>query len=296
MRQPKFRHVPRLDRSWNTTRVLGPVDPNKPIPTIVVHQGTLVIDDRVADSGLPPVEIKNMHVTLVNDPTPIVNIQASGQSLVAEMIHVKGNYHRVSSDTTVGLQLGKVPLGPTLLSRVAFYCPEAGRHFNSLEGTGSLDGQVQYRSTGPRQWEHELCFKVTGGRFTHPQLPAPLDHLDATLHCYDGTIRLDSLTANAGTAHVSLTGSIQGLSADANCQGTLKISNWALTKETLDRLPENLKAASEDFRPRGPVNATVNFSRTDNRWARRAIVEPQGITASFVNFEYPLDQDRKSVV
>src|SRR5262245_26576974 len=200
MRQPKFRHVPRLDRSWNTTRVLGPVDPNKPIPTIVVHQGTLVIDDRVADSGLPPVEIKNLHVTLVNDPTPIMNIQADGQSLLAETIRIKGRYDRVSNDTTVGLQLAKIPLGPALLNRVAAYFPEAAGHFKELVGTGSLEGQVQYRPAGPRHWEHEVCLQVTGARLGHPQLPTLLERLEATLHCYDSGIRLDTLTANAGTA------------------------------------------------------------------------------------------------
>jgi hypothetical protein len=57
----------RPDGTWNLEGVLGLVDPDEPIPTIVIRQGTFILDDRLA-TGQPPLEIRDIDCTLLNDP------------------------------------------------------------------------------------------------------------------------------------------------------------------------------------------------------------------------------------
>ena len=41
-----------------------------------------------------------------------------------------------------------------------------------------------------RIWSHDVHGQLSGGKFSHPSLPMPLDHLEAAVHCYDGNVRL----------------------------------------------------------------------------------------------------------
>src|SRR5262249_47794698 len=161
------------------------------------------------------------------------------------------------------LHLDKVPVGPGLLQRLQAYCPESGRQLKQLQGTCSFDVMLQYRSSSPTPWSHDLRLQLTNGKFSHPRLPMPLERLEAAVHCYDDHVQLEMLTAQAGTAQLSLTGSAQGLGADADLKGTLRISNCIVTEELLKQLPENLKSVNDDFSPRGPINATLAFSRVN---------------------------------
>lgn len=45
--QPRIHVIRRSDGRWNVAGVLGPVNPEETIPTIVIHQGTILIEDHL---------------------------------------------------------------------------------------------------------------------------------------------------------------------------------------------------------------------------------------------------------
>ena len=63
------------DGKWNVAEVAkhGPAD--KPVPTLVVKGGTIHITDRGPDP-VPSVTLTDAHLTLLNDPLPVLAIQA----------------------------------------------------------------------------------------------------------------------------------------------------------------------------------------------------------------------------
>ena len=68
-------------------------------PLVVIRRGTLVVEDRGMTPQAPLAEIKNINMTIVNDPLPTLMIQGSGQCDVAGALKVQraGSVRRVKS-------------------------------------------------------------------------------------------------------------------------------------------------------------------------------------------------------
>src|SRR5262249_35883875 len=77
--RPRIRVLRGVDGRWNLD-VLAPPDPTEPVPTIVIHHGTILIEDRLSAPQTPPIEIKDVNLTILNDPLPVLSIAGSGTS------------------------------------------------------------------------------------------------------------------------------------------------------------------------------------------------------------------------
>src|SRR5262249_4172689 len=97
--RPRLRAVRRHDGTWNLDGLLKPADPTQPMPTVVVRQGTLVVEDRLAAAGTPPLEVRNLSLTLVNDPLPTVSFEGSGECDAAGTVRVRGRLQRGGAAT-----------------------------------------------------------------------------------------------------------------------------------------------------------------------------------------------------
>ncbi|MGE3804543.1 MAG: hypothetical protein AB7K24_07710, partial [Gemmataceae bacterium] len=78
---------------WNVENLFGPPEPDVPMPTIVVQNGTLVLEDR---SVTPPItsEVRDVNLTMVNDPLLEVNCQGTGQSDLAGPLDIQATWKR----------------------------------------------------------------------------------------------------------------------------------------------------------------------------------------------------------
>src|SRR4051812_8188889 len=65
IRRARMRAVRDHEGRWNLAGLLGPSDPRRRLPALVVRQATLVVEDRQAAPGTPPLEIRDVCVTLV---------------------------------------------------------------------------------------------------------------------------------------------------------------------------------------------------------------------------------------
>src|SRR5262249_38356517 len=80
LQRPRLRLLRRADGSWNLVGLTGPVGTQQALPTIVVEQGTLVVEDHLASPGAVPLEIKDVELTLINDPPSTVTLRAKGNA------------------------------------------------------------------------------------------------------------------------------------------------------------------------------------------------------------------------
>src|SRR5262249_5488259 len=102
MYRPRLRVARGPDGRWNLAGILEP-SPHDPVPTIVIHQGTIVFEDRHAAPDAPPLELKDVNLTVVNDPLPTLTFDGSGQSDLAGTVRLKGTSDRKSQRTAVAV-------------------------------------------------------------------------------------------------------------------------------------------------------------------------------------------------
>src|SRR5439155_11965852 len=80
-------HTPRLrlqrgrDGRWNLAGLVGGGPyPKQAMPILVITQGTLILDDRLAAPGTPLLEINDLELKAINDPEATVTFDGTGAS------------------------------------------------------------------------------------------------------------------------------------------------------------------------------------------------------------------------
>jgi hypothetical protein len=277
------------DGRWNVAGLLAPPDLNEPIPTIEWRQATVVVEDQLACPHLPPMEITDLYVTMINDPLPTIHFQGKGSSRLAEVVAARGVFQRATGDTAVALQADGIPVGPPLVQRLSAYAAALSQSGDfQLDGTARLEAQLAYRAD-PASWTHQVRWQLSGGHFRHEKIPLPLDDLALDLRCTDGHLMLERLTARSGPAEVALTASAAALDADADFHGEVQIAHLPVTSDVFAQLPENLQKLNKDYSPTGPLSLTLSLDRSAGQLVQRFTVRPEDMAASFVKFPYPLE-------
>jgi hypothetical protein len=290
LQRPRL-HVRReADGRWNTANILGVPHPDDPIPTIVVKQATIYLEDRLAGAGQPAVEINGVDFIFWNDPIEKLNFQGNGKAAIAGILQMTGSWNRRSDDTTLALKASGVSVCPELLNRLEAYSPQLHTDGQQLSGTATVQADLAYHSSAAQPWTHSVRWQLTDGHFAHPNLPLPLDDLECSGTCSDGRVTLDGLRARAQTATIKIEQcTLQSLNADADLDLALSVAHLPLTDELFKRLPANFQKVHHDFAPLGPVSLQGTFARRNGRWIRHCIVHLEGLTTTFFEFPYPVE-------
>ena len=170
----------------------------------IIKQGTLVLEDRQAAPGTPPIEIKNLHLSMVNDPLPVVTFEGSGSCDVAGPVRLHGRWQRGGA-ATLTVELPAIDIGPDLVQRLAGYCPEAAVHARQLAGKGGLKATLTWDPRLSPPFRYSVDGKLEEGSLNHARLPWPLERLHGSFQCIDGSIPQAELHADAGPVHFDLT-------------------------------------------------------------------------------------------
>jgi hypothetical protein len=289
LNQPRLRVLRNPDGRWNVAGILGIPQPEVPIPLIVVHQGTILLEDRLACPGQAPLEIKNINLTLVNDPLTTLTFEGTATSALAGTVRVSGSWQRRTDETTVCVESNAVPLGAALLGRLQAYCSQLRDGGLQLEGSAGFLGKFDYHPGPAPHWTHDCHFQLAGAKINHPRLPFPLDQVEAAVRCFDGQLALEKFSARSGTARVTAQGWAQALGADADLEGKVAVEDLQVTADVLDRVPA-LKKVEDDFQPAGPAKLALQVSRTRGQWVKQYEIYPTGMTALCKKFPYRLDR------
>jgi hypothetical protein len=319
--KPRFRFVRLADGSWNVAHVLGPQS-DQPQPIFIIKDGTVIFEDRVAGTKTPAVEIKNVNLVVTHDAQGPITFEGKGHCPLAGLIKIKGSWSPSPCGFAVSLQADAVPLTPSFMNQLSRYWPEAGEHAEQLEGIASLKADFTYRPQGSLQgsgrrnqesgvmasssltpnprpltpevgqgpaWSHNLHWQLRQGKFRHPQLPIPLEEIEAAGQCMEGRVTLERLTARAGSARLKMDGTAKGLRADSDFVANVTVTNLNLKPEMFERLPPIAKKIQIEYSPTGLLDLTCRLERNGGKWFRHADVRLKDVAGEFWKFRYPVE-------
>ncbi len=308
LERPRFHILREEDGRWNLARLLAPPDLGERLPTIIIKQGTIIVEDRRAH-GTPPLELKDVCLTIINDPDLTVTFAGSGVSSVTGPVQISGTWQRDSGQTSLTLDATAVPIGPPLVERLAGLCSQLSTHAQDLTGNGSLHATFDYRPASSRPWEHDVTFTLKAGRFSHPEVPFTVEGIAASLRCVNGHIDRIEASGHAGPTGVRAT--VDDITLPLGCAGPesccvledlfqkleLTIDNLPVDRKLFERLPDKLRVFNEDYSPSGPLNARFLLWHDGTKGLRkRWTLSPNRMSASFRRFPYPAERITGSLV
>lgn len=295
--RPRLRLVRNEDGKWNIAGLSGPVQSEMPLPTLVIHQGTLILEDRLANKDIPPVEISHVNLTLVNDPLPTVLIDGRARSEVVGELEIHGTWNRVTKEATLSAQVQGMDVSAAMLQRVASNCPNSSLQGLQLEGRADIKADLGIMPTASNSLSFDVRCRLTKGKLQHPQLPLPLDDLSATVRATNGQLTIETLQAKSGPAQISLRGSAMAPCPMKHFEGVLEVKHLQLCRELFERLPDKLKRLRDSFAPTGSATLRVSCARRDDHWVALHSGEPstlsllpESLRVSFSRFPYPLER------
>jgi hypothetical protein len=294
---PRLRVVRERDGRINLQGLTGPINANEKMPTVVLHNATVQIEDRGAAAGTPLLEIKDLHLTIRNDPVAMLTLDGSAQTDVAGPLRCTARLHRPTGTALAAFELPEAPVGPALVERVAAICPEAAVHLRQLRGTASVEGRLARQPGATYPLAYDVSLKLRNGSFSHARLPLTLEGIEASLQVVNGHVPTAHLTARSGSGRIEVT------ARDAAWPGqrptTLDevvrhleahVEHLAVTPELLAQLPGTCPDMGRDYSPSGPVSFDYSYSRnTEGQWRKHWRVVPEGVAGEFICFRYPVE-------
>lgn len=181
MNRPQVRLLFDRNGRCNFCGLLGPVDPNERVPTMVLQQGTILLEDRRLAVGKPILEIRNVNMTILNDPLPTLVLDGGGQTDVLGPIQIRLEAQRVGCGFRTNLELPGVPFGPLLVQRLAEFLPDLAVHLRQFQAQGTVHASFSYKPETPSPLGLNVTCQVRKGYLTHARLPFPLENLELGL-------------------------------------------------------------------------------------------------------------------
>lgn len=297
--RPRFHFFRNASGCWSTEGLVAPAQAGQPIPTLVIHQGTFVLEDRLGTQTFPPVEIGQVNLTLVNDPAPTVAIDGRAHSPVLGEVEIHGTWTRESRALAISAQVQGLDVTPTLVQRIGGFCPDAKLQGLHLEGKADIKADLAFvpESTDPLSFDIRCRF--SHGKLRHPQVPLPLNEISATVRVSNGHISLEKMQARSGPAHISAHGALLPPCPAKNFEGHVEIKHLHICDELFDRLPEKFRTMRDAFAPCGSATLRADCAQRDGQWTPLASGAPSTISLlpedmriCFFRFAYPLERTR----
>lgn len=295
--RPRFRIYRNKDGTWNVQGLLGPQRLDRPIPTLVVHQGTLILEDRTTSGNISSIEITNCNLTMINDPLPSLGFEGIAQASLVGKVAVSGSLQRATNELTLSIQTRDTPLSARLLQRIAPFCPKNSVEHFSLDGEADFDVSLTRHPGRVPEVHYDVASAIRKTRLAHANLPLPLDQLEAKLRVVDGAVTLEDAQAFAGAAVVRLRGTTALPCPDQNFEAFVAIDGLPISDDSKRGLSDDVRKIVHMFDPKGSVGLRMSLLKRDGEWARfddgresSIAILPQRIAATFSKFPYPLTE------
>jgi hypothetical protein len=287
LRRPRLTLLRRSDGTCNVGGLLAPRTRSEPLPVVVIQQGTLILVDQQTAS--PAIEVHDVQATLFPADPLTVRAKVTGNCQLLGQIELEGTFDPDTGEFAASFHLPKVPLGPPLQAALTSRWPEFNQH-GQLQGDLELEGDLAYHPQATEAWSSTLVAHLQNGRYQHADLPCPLENLSIVAHWEGGRLVLENLTATAAGAPVQASGEFQSLSGAGDFRLLAKAERLPVNQELVQRLPERLRRITEDFRPEGPLSLSAELRRRDGRLQLACTLRPQGMSATYAEFPYRVDE------
>ncbi|MBI3824335.1 MAG: hypothetical protein HY289_16845 [Planctomycetes bacterium] len=297
--KPRLRIRRERDGSWNLQNLLrdSKGEAQTHLPAIVIHQGTLIFEDRTDQAMASVFEVNDVNLTLINDPLPRVVIRGAANSDLVGKLQVHGSIDRNSGESYLAFRATQIPLTQALLSRLPLQCPNDLFVGMQLSATASVDGKVSYHPNLPKPVYYDVHCEVKEGKLQHPRLPLPLDDLHVKLHASNGTLLLETMKARSGKTAIEAHGAAQLPCPNAEFEIDLALRHVLLGDDFAARLPTKIRELHEMFQPNGPTTIRIACAKHDGEWVALSTgapshvsLRPENISLMFKDFPYPLER------
>ena len=280
---------------WNLDGVTGAVQPNVPLPTLVVHEGTLVLEDHLKAKGMPALEINHVSLTMLNDPVATVVIDGRAKSDSLGELEIHGTWNRQSKELVFSMQVQGAPVTAALLQRLAPSCPTGDFDHMLLDGSADIKADLAWTPGSSSPFSYDVHARLAHAKLRHPRIPLPLEDLDADLRCTNGTMEIKNLKARSGLSLIWAQGVAYLPCPEANFHGTLEVQHLELCEKLFQKLPA-FEAMVKAFSPTGLATIRIACSRQGGIWTALPSREPSTVSlipenmkARFHKFPYPLE-------
>jgi hypothetical protein len=286
--RPCVRLVRDKDGQWNFKGLAGEAHPGAALPTIVIQDGTLTVEDHFA--GPATWEVHGLELTLLNDPADCISFSGTGTSEVFGDLQIRGSFNRRTNASTLWLKTVGLNLTHDLVQYVVSQCPTDKAAGLQLEGRADLQIDLHYQPESALPLKYDLHCQLHQSRIDHPKLPMPLYNLTASFHCTDGELVLERLKAAAGAGKIEGKASAKLPDVERNYTAELTVSHMPLEKELVDKLPQRVKDFYNWFKPVGTARCQFFLDVKDGATRRNYFTfEPEEISVCFHKFPYPID-------
>jgi hypothetical protein len=301
--RPRLRAVRDRDGRWNLAGLLGETDLRRRLPTLVIQQGTLVIEDRRAPPGTAPVEIKNLQLTMVNDPLPLVTFEGTGSCAVVGPLRIRGRWQRGGGPVTLTVEAPAFAIGPELAQHISGYCPQTAADARNLWGKGRLQATLTWAPQASPPLAYAVTGELTEGGFSHARLPWPLEGLRGKFLCADGQFPHAELHARAGPIELDLVARDLAFDRGAPASWTDAVRQLDVTArhvpvdaDLFRRLPPELAEFRREYSPSGVATIRLAHRRLGpGRWRRDLTLEAEDMGAVYEDFTYPVRKIRGTI-
>ena len=178
---------------------------------------------------------------------------------------------------------------------------DAGKHTELLDGLvlealADAQGELSYQAGPEQPLVYDIHCTLRHGKLHHPRLPLPLDELSATLHCADGRLQLEELSARSGAVEIrgAASGTLPALADDFEAR--LSVQHLDLSDKLGDQLPDKLRPVYEMFKLSGPATLQLACARRSGEWIdlsdgtpSHAALRPEDVSMCFSKFPYLLE-------
>ncbi|HTU92017.1 MAG TPA: AsmA-like C-terminal region-containing protein [Gemmataceae bacterium] len=296
--RPRLRIVRERDGRINLAGLLAAPDLKERVPALNVRRGIIVVEDRRDTGSVVLLEIKDVNLTVVNDPLSTLVISGSGQTDALGPVRIHARFYRPSDAVSVVLELPEVPVGPPLLRRIAGFCPAVARHVCELSGVAHAQMTLTYRpgSGLAEPLSYDVKCELNKGELHSDCLPAPLEQMHAEMRCINGRVPYALMRARSGTAAVQF--ELWGLVWPARPPDSIedivtkleaKVEHFPVTPSSFEQMSLKVQKIQKTYNPAGPVSLTYQFYRPDaEHWEKHWTIHPEGMSAEFENFRYPI--------
>ena len=267
---------------------------DKTLPAIVIHQGTLSLEDLSVADKATMLEINDVSLTLINDPVQTISIRGAANSDLLGKLHLVGEVDRQTGATQFAFRAAQIPLTQDLVARLPIQCPHDLFRGLQLSATANLEGKLSLYPDQPAFFE--VRGEVAGGKLQHPKLPLPLEDLNVKFRVSNNELQLEKLTARSGQTEIEARGVAQLPCIEQEFEAQVDLKHVVLGRDLAERLPEKIRNLSDQFQPRGPTTIHVACARHEGEWVSlvdgspsQVSLRPEGVALSFRKFPYPLE-------
>jgi hypothetical protein len=300
--RPQLRLVRQRDGRFNLSGLSSASHPSERLPTLVVRGGTLVLEDQQLAPGVTLLEIRQVQLTALNDPLPLVQIDGTGYADVLGPVRIQATFDRQTQVVEAKIQLAEIPVGTPLINRLSLLVPQIATHLARIKAKGQVDATVH---SEPGRLDYQAQLRLTEGELQHPLLHAPLQALQVHASIGDGHIpevqvrgRLDGAAVEMEIRELTLPQTRHEMDNPLSLLSSLSLNvdHLPVTTAALKALPSALKFLAEEYNPTGPVSLAYTFNRPAVGLPRQIwVLRPQGMSASYHEFRYDIRDIRGEI-